>query len=261
VRISPTAGEITFHYTGRNILRFSWMYALWIVLGLAAVAALVWLFMWMRAQLHNIPAPRFVRQAAEEPAGGLRAEAAKVQARQPPPARSRKLVPLVSVPDSSSRMKPPGDPRSTVPARGGTRVRPTVTSLRRSLPRPQVQKASLPPLIEMRVGQQNTHVGFRNVHRVSDGSSRSVGGRMSSYLVFLAPVPSKIAELRNEGGTYVFTPLRSELFPGIMESVPDCIGREIPFITPKGREMSLLFREWVSPLEEINRIMRSVRRD
>ena len=94
------------------------------------------------------------------------------------------------------------------------RTRPTVTSLRKALPRPEMQQSSaLPPQIEMRVSQQNSHVGFRNVHRIAPGSSRRIGGRFSPYLVFLVPVPAGMAEIRNENGTYVFTPLRPEMFP------------------------------------------------
>jgi hypothetical protein len=72
-------------------------------------------------------------------------------------------------------------------------------------------------------------------------------------------MPSHIAEIRNVDGRYVFTPLRSELFPGLSTAIEDCLGREIPFLNSKGRELSLHFREWVSPLEEINRILRQAR--
>jgi hypothetical protein len=111
----------------------------------------------------------------------------------------------------------------------------------------------------MRVEQQNHRVGFRNVHRIGTGAARSIGGRFSSFLIFLVPMPSGIAEIRNVDGRYVFTPLREELFPGVSGPIEDCLGKEIPFVNAKGRELSLHFREWVSPLEEINRILRSAR--
>jgi hypothetical protein len=134
-------------------------------------------------------------------------------------------------------------------------------SMRRSLPKPSLQPATLPPQIEMRVSLQNSHIGFRNVHRIASGSSRSVGGRFSSYLVFLVPVPQAVAEIRNENGIYVFVPLRAELFPGLSGPLPDCLETDIPFTTPRGRELTLRLRKWVSPLEEINRLMRSVARE
>ena len=79
--------------------------------------------------------------------------------------------------------------------------------------------------------------------------------------MFLVRVPSSIAEIRNQGGKYVFTPLRPEAFPGVVGPIEDCLGVEIPFVGPHGRQMSLHFRQWISPLEEINRIMRSVRHE
>ncbi len=138
----------------------------------------------------------------------------------------------------------------------GVGRRPTLTSLRRALPR--TEKGSLPPLIEMRVSLQNPHIGFRNVHRIPEGGVRSVGGGRSSYLIFLVRIPSSIGEIRREDGKYVFTPRRTEVFPGVKGPVEDCIGEDIPFVGPGGRQMSLYFREWVSPLDEINRIMRSI---
>jgi hypothetical protein len=134
-------------------------------------------------------------------------------------------------------------------------------SMRRSLPKPPVQPATLPPQIEMRVSLQNSHIGFRNVHRIASGSSRSVGGRFSSYLVFLVSVPQGIAEIRNENGGYTFVPLRAEFFPRASGPLPDCLEKDIAFTTPRGRELTLRFRRWVSPLEEINRLMRSVARE
>jgi len=97
------------------------------------------------------------------------------------------------------------------------------------------------------------------VHRIAAGSARTIGGRFSAYLVFLVPVPAGIAEIRNVDGKYVFTPLRAECFPGVNGPVEDCLGKEIPFVSARGRQSVLHFREWVSPLEEINRILRLAR--
>ena len=120
--------------------------------------------------------------------------------------------------------------------------------------------AQLPPLIEMRVSYQNPHVGFRNVRRLLPGTTRSVGGGASSYLVFLVKVPRRIGELRNDGGTYTFTTLRPEFFPTLTGPLKDCLGRDIPLTGAKGQRHTIIFREWVSVLDEINALMRSVRR-
>ena len=117
------------------------------------------------------------------------------------------------------------------------------------------------PLIELRVSLQNHRIGFRNVHRIGPGAARSVGGRFSSYLIFLVPVPGSMGEIRNVDGRYVFAPLRTELFPRLSGPLEDCLDVDIPFVTPRGREMSLRFREWASPLEEINTLLKRNREE
>jgi len=247
VRISPTTGTLSFTYTGKGglpIPRLTFLYILYIILAAAVIFLLVRLFLFMRQKLHEAPITGYSGaaggKAAAGRAGARGPAAAAVTAAH---ARGRKLVPLME-------------------AEAKRRVRPTVTSLRKALPRPQGQQSTaLPPQIEMRVGQQNSHIGFRNVHRIASGASRRIGGRFSPYLVFLVPVPSGIAQITNDNGTYVFTPLRPELFPQLSGPVVGCLDQEIPFTTPKGRELALSFRTWVSPLEEINRLMRSVSRE
>jgi len=254
IRISPTEGPLSFTYTGKGglpIPRLTFLYVLYILLGLAVIYLLVRLFLTMRKKLGEAPLSGLARthalQVGEAVAGGVRS---RIAARQipligpaPSKAGTRRLIPLMDAHAAPT----------------GARRRPTVTSIRRAMPRPSLQQASLPPLIEMRVEQQNHRVGFRNVHRIGTGAARSVGGRFSSFLVFLVPLPSGIAEIRNVDGRYVFTPLREELFPGVSGPIEDCLGREIPFVNAKGHELTLHFREWVSPLEEINRIMRQAR--
>ncbi len=247
MRISPTTGTLSFTYTGKGglpIPRLTFLYILYIILAAAVIFLLVRLFLFMRDKLHEAPIAGYASAAgAGARAAGAKGAAGRAGARAPAQSRARKLVPLM---EAESRR----------------RVRPTVTSLRKTLPRaPMQQSASLPPQIEMRVSQQNSHIGFRNVHRISQGSSRRIGGRFSPYLVFLVPVPFGIAEITNDNGTYVFTPLRPELFPRLSGPVVGCLGQEIPFTTPKGRDLTVSFRTWVSPLEEINRLMRSVSRE
>jgi Mg-chelatase subunit ChlD len=258
LRISPTSGTITFTYTGKGglpIPRLTFLYVVYILLALALLYALVRLFLFLRSRMQEVPVTGFARSRAapaERVTGAAAARRARTEGRGEAPAvRGGRRVPLLSAGAGGGH---PAEARFT----GAKRVRPTMTSLRRSLPRSELQKGTLPPLIEMRVGLQNTRIGFRNVHRIPEGGARTVGGGISSYLVFLVRIPSSIARITNEGGKYVFTPLRAEMFPGLSGPLEDCLGVEIPFLGPNGREMSLHFREWVSPLEEINRIMRSV---
>jgi hypothetical protein len=109
----------------------------------------------------------------------------------------------------------------------------------------------------MRVSGQNSHIGFRNIHRLTGGSSRSIGGRFSGFLIFLVPMPRGIAEIRNESGRYALVPLRPEFFPSLSGPLQDCLDLEIPVATPQGFSCTIRFHRWVSPLEEINALMRS----
>ncbi|MGA2765804.1 MAG: vWA domain-containing protein [Spirochaetia bacterium] len=269
LRISPTSGTLSFTYTGKGGLplpRLTYLYIVYIILALALLYALIRLFLFLRKKMQEAPESGFAKSRVLPAAGAResrRAAAERAQAAGGAGAArpgAGKRVPLLSTGiraglGAGTEHEPAGI------VIGGKRVRPTVTSLRRALPRSELQEGSLPPLIEMRVSLQNHQIGFRNVHRIPVGGVRNVGGGFSAYLIFLVRVPASIAEIRNQDGKYVFTPLKAEMFPGLGGPVEDCLGKEIPFVGPQGREMSLHFRQWVSPLEEINRIMRSVRHE
>ena len=250
LRISPLEGPISFSYTGRgslNLPRFSLLYVVYLLVAAAAVYALVRLFLLMRRKLHETSLAGLAISAAGEPRPAV--------AVAPVPAAAlvrRSRVPLLEA----------GARHPAAPAAPAARpVRPTPASLRRSLPRVGGAPSGLPPLIEMRVSQQNSRVGFRNVHRILPNTTRSIGGRSSPFLVFITRLPRAVAEIRNEDGDYTFVPLRGEYFPEVAGPVPHCLGREIPVTGPKGRRHTIVFREWVSALDEINALMRSVRRE
>jgi Mg-chelatase subunit ChlD len=253
LRISPTAGTLSFIFTGGGGLpRFTWLYVLYLALAGGLIYGLIRLFMFMRKTLSQSAVAGIARRvmpAAAAPAAPTAAPS-RTRAGAKAPAGRPGRVPLLAAGTGAG---------AAVSARPSRRVRPTVTSLRRSLPRQAMQQANLPPLIEMRVSLQNHRIGFRNVHRIAPGAGHSVGGRFSSYLIFILPVPASIAEIRSVDGKYVFTPKRTELFPAVSGSVEDCLDKEIPFVSPRGRELSLHFRLWVSPLEEINALMSQAR--
>jgi Mg-chelatase subunit ChlD len=272
LRISPTAGTLSFTYTGKGgipIPRLTFLYVLYIVLAGGLIYLLIRLFLLMRKKLSESTvagigaagarsAPAAAGRGAHAPAAAAGPQPAAARAgADGRPSRGSARIPLMGTGAAAPAAGGPARPgRSALMAR---RVRPTVTSLRRALPRQHMQQANLPPLIEMRVSLQNHRIGFRNVHRIAPGVNRSVGGRFSSYLIFILPFPASIGEIRNVEGKYVFTPLRTELFPGIEGSVEDCLDKEIPFVSPRGKELSLHFRQWVSPLDEINALMLQAR--
>lgn len=276
LRISPVEGVISFSYTGRgglNLPRFSFLYVLYLLLAAAAAYALVRLFLLMRRKLHEVSLEGAARAASPEPAtvragkprlarparasvAAMAADAGRPSATPPAPAAA--TVQRARVPLLEAGARRPATASPTAPA--ARPPRPTPASLRRALPRIGHAPSGLPPLIEMRVSLQNSRVGFRNVHRILPGTSRSVGGGGSTFLVFITRVPRAIAEIRAEGGGYTFVPLRGEFFPEVTAAVKNCLGREIPLAGPKGHRHTIVFREWVSALDEINALMRSVRR-
>jgi hypothetical protein len=240
LRMSPTQGALSFTFTGKGgipIPRLTFLYGIYILFGLGVLYLLVRLFLFMRAKLGEATMPG-AEEAKLRRGGGA------------PTGRARDRGQAGAVRTRSARG------RSAAP---GRRARPTAASLKKALPRRQMEKPRLPSLIEMRVSEQNHRIGFRNVHRIPPGAARTVGGRFSSYLIYLVPMPPSIAEIRNEDGRYVFVPLRKELFPRISAALEDCLEVDIPFVTPGGREMTLQFREWLSPREEMNRLMRPPR--
>ncbi len=113
--------------------------------------------------------------------------------------------------------------------------------------------------IEMIVELQKRHVGFRNIHSLHKNKPVSVGGGHSLFLIFLVHVPPHIGEIYFDGKNLVFTPLQPRFFPFLRGPVKNCLGKEIRVVSEKGYEFSLFFERYISPLEQINALMRSIR--
>jgi hypothetical protein len=248
IRISPTEGVLHFTYTGAggiSLPRINPVILLYIAIAIAAVALLVVVFILLRRRLSEIPAAAGASAGA---ASSARAESGPrdddAEARR---ARGRHRVPLMEVGrEEASEADSPPKPRA----------KPTAENLKRSLPEVEHGDSTLTRMIEMRVSEQNSHIGFRNIHRIPEGGSRGIGGGFSTYLIFLVPLPRRIAEIRNDGSGYTFIPLRQEFFPALSGPVKNCLGVDIPMVTPKGLGFKIRFRAWISPLEEINALMR-----
>ena len=116
-------------------------------------------------------------------------------------------------------------------------------------------------LIEMRVSFQNPHIGYRNIHKIENNKSLSVGGGFSSFLIFLIPMPSHIAEIQNIEGTYIFTPVKDEFFPDLKGPVENCLNKDIPVVSKHGYRSVITFKMYESPLSRINKLLHSIQHE
>jgi hypothetical protein len=119
------------------------------------------------------------------------------------------------------------------------------------------RRSTIRPLI-LRVDSQNPNIGTRNIHPVPTGARRSVGGDGSTFLIYYIAMPRRIGDIRNDGKHYSFVPRRPEHFPDLRKPLADCLDKPIRAVSARGREITFHFHEYVSPLEQLNRLMRSV---
>ncbi|HET7838429.1 MAG TPA: hypothetical protein VFL04_01630, partial [Rectinemataceae bacterium] len=112
--------------------------------------------------------------------------------------------------------------------------------------------------IELRVEEQNPHIGTRNVQSLQAGSSRSVGGGRSDFLVFLVPIPARVAELHYDGEDLTLVPLKAELFPGGSAPIEGCLGKDIRMLSPGGYPLTLRFLHYERPEARINRLLHCI---
>ena len=116
-----------------------------------------------------------------------------------------------------------------------------------------------PLLLNMFVEDQNTAIGKRNIHSLKSGYSLSVGGGQSDFLIFLVQVPANIGEIRRDGSKCSFIPKKPKYFPDLgSNTLNDCINKTIRVISDKNYELRFRFEMYEDPLEELNRILRSV---
>ncbi|MBN1524404.1 MAG: VWA domain-containing protein [Spirochaetales bacterium] len=114
--------------------------------------------------------------------------------------------------------------------------------------------------VEMIVSLQKRQIGHRNIHRVPKGRSLAVGGKRSAFLIFLVPVPKKIALFHFDGTSFSFIPRKKEYFPAVEGPISDCLDIEIPARSKKGYEFTIKFERYISPLEKIHAIFHSVKK-
>lgn len=112
--------------------------------------------------------------------------------------------------------------------------------------------------LELIVEEQNRHIGTRNIHSLSAGSSKSVGGGASDFLIFLMSVPRRSAEIHFDGEKLAFVPLHPELFPELSGPIEDCLGKDIPMISKGGYPMTLRFSRYEKPTDKVNKLLHCI---
>lgn len=113
--------------------------------------------------------------------------------------------------------------------------------------------------IEMIVDMQRRHVGHRNIRTIRRNRSLTVGGGRSAFLIFLVPVPPKIARIRYDGENFTFQPLKWDFFPGLQGEIPECLGQEIHAASKKNYPLVITFQRYVSPMEEITAVFNKLK--
>jgi hypothetical protein len=116
-----------------------------------------------------------------------------------------------------------------------------------------------PLMLSLFVEDQNTAIGRRNIHTAKSGTTLTVGGGKSDFLMFLVPMPQHIAEIQFDGRNCTFIPKKAKYFPDIgSQSVPNCIGKTIRVISDKNYELYIRMERFQDPLLELNRLMNSI---
>ncbi|MDR2404604.1 MAG: hypothetical protein LBD78_11320 [Spirochaetaceae bacterium] len=124
-------------------------------------------------------------------------------------------------------------------------------------------EAPTPPIgnimVSLFVEDQNTAIGRRNIHNLKPGNTYTIGGGASDFLIFLVPIPPRIAELRYDGRQCTFVPRRPEFFPDTgSQPVNDCIGKTIRVVSEKNYELFIRAEWYQDPIISLNRLLNSV---
>ena len=113
--------------------------------------------------------------------------------------------------------------------------------------------------LELYVEGQNKNIGKRNIHTLTPGSRRSVGGGLSSFSIFLVQVPSSIAEVRYDGEKCSLALLQPEYFPEATSNIiEDCINQNIKVKSDKGYEMNIVIRPYENQTDKLNNLLLSI---
>lgn len=117
-----------------------------------------------------------------------------------------------------------------------------------------------PLLLNLFVEEQSVSIGKRNIHSLKSGTSLTVGGRNSDFLIFLVPLPSNLGELQRNGSQLTFIPRKHKYFPDLgSNELRNCLNKTIRVISDKGYELRFRFEMYEDPLVALNRILYSIK--
>jgi hypothetical protein len=116
-----------------------------------------------------------------------------------------------------------------------------------------------PPMLSLFVENQSLAIGKRNIHAAKSGTTYSVGGGASDFLIFLVSMPSHIADIHFSGDQCTFIPRKPQYFPDLgSQTMPNCIGKAIRVISDKEYEFFIRVDRYQDPLIALNRLLNSI---
>lgn len=112
--------------------------------------------------------------------------------------------------------------------------------------------------VELKVRNQNPFIGSRNIKTLHAGRHRTVGGKSSDFLVFLLPVPRRIADIHFDGQNITIVPVKPAFFPDYNGPIEADFGEYIRIVNSRGKELFICFERYTPPLEKLNRLLHCI---
>ena len=112
--------------------------------------------------------------------------------------------------------------------------------------------------VELRVRNQNPFIGSRNIKTLHAGRHKSIGGKSSDFMVFLLPVPKRIADIHYDGQSITIVPVKPAFFPDYSGPIEANFGEDIRLVNSRGKELFIRFERYTPPLEKLNRLLHCI---
>jgi hypothetical protein len=159
--------------------------------------------------------------------------------------------------------------KMTLPSFSGNESALSLPSIRSLKPQSKIKAASskekIPTkkdgtiILELTVEGQTKKIGSRNIHALSAGARKSIGGGLSVFSIFFIKVPANIAEIRYDGQSCSLALLKPKYFPEADSNIiEDCLNKAITVISEHGYITRIMFSEYESQTEKLNELLLSV---